>query len=120
MHIWQQSTGEWKFPDDSVGYGYSGHPPHVNDPAAQDIPNTGPIPQGEWNIGVPYTDSEKGPLVMALTPLTYPGPRFGFLIHGDLVGQVGKQMASDGCIVLERSLRQAIANSGDTGLLVIA
>jgi len=44
--------------------------------------------------------------------------RSGFLIHGDLAGEVGKDLASDGCIILARDLREEISDSNDWELTV--
>ena len=46
--------------------------------------------------------------------------RSGFEIHGDLIGEVGKDLASEGCIILGHAFRLAIAASGDTLLNVVA
>ena len=121
--MWQysQSTGALTAPDGSLaGSGYSGHGTGVNAPQMQNVADVGPIPQGLWFIGAPYTDPEKGPLVMRLEPdsATETFGRSGFLIHGDLVGHVGAKLASHGCIILAHALRQAIANSGDSTLEV--
>ena len=122
--MWQysQSTGALTAPDGSLaGSGYSGgHGEGVNAPQMQNVADVGPIPQGFWAIGAPYTDPEKGPLVMRLEPdsATETFGRSGFLIHGDLVGHVGAKLASHGCIILSHALRQAIATSEDSNLLV--
>jgi hypothetical protein len=66
-------------------------------------------------------DPEKGPLVMRLTP--DPGNemfnRGGFLMHGDLVTEVGLRLASLGCIIEPHATRLAVANSKDFYLQVI-
>ena len=80
--------------------------------------DVGPIPAGTWSIGKPYTDPEKGPIVMALTPqrMTETYGRSGFLIHGD--NPQMNHSASEGCIVAAHDIRQAIAASDDTTLVV--
>jgi hypothetical protein len=84
--------------------------------------DVGPIPVGLYAIGQPYVDPEKGPLVMRLTP--DPGNemfgRGGFLMHGDLVTEVGLRLASLGCIIEPHATRLAVATSGDNKLQVIS
>jgi hypothetical protein len=53
--IWHQSTGQLQHVDNNghvtnVGTGYAGHGDRVNNPAMQNAPNTGPIPQGTYTI----------------------------------------------------------------------
>lgn len=100
--------------------GYSGHGEGVNQPDLQDVKKVGPIPFGKWTIGPARDDTGHGPVVMTLTPgedtETY--GRSGFLIHGDLVGHVGEHLASEGCIILPRMVREQIAASGDHDLVV--
>jgi len=122
MWTYQQSTGILTAPDGSLaGQGYSGHGGGLNNPQAENEPDIGPIPQGAWDIGTFFDDpGGKGPIVAHVTP----GPqtetygRSGFMIHGD--NSEGNHTASEGCIILARPLRQAIAASGDTSLNVIA
>ena len=55
---------------------------------------------------------------MTLTPVGHTANgRTNFLIHGDSTNHPGD--ASEGCIVLSRTIRQAIAVSGDTDLEVV-
>lgn len=116
MFRYEQSTGRfWQL----VGTGYSGHDEARNQPDLEDVKGRGPIPRGRWKIGPPFHHSEAGPLVMRLEP--EPGTdvhgRDGFLIHGDSFPAPGT--ASRGCIVLDRSARTVIANSGDHELEVV-
>ena len=119
--IYSQYTGGLQHNAQHVGSGYSGHGTGLNNPSAQNQPNIGPIPQGHYKIGPAHQPLDHlGPLALPLYPdaaNTMFG-RFGFFIHGD-----NPQMdhtASDGCIVLSRPLREAIAASGDADLTVIA
>src|SRR4051812_28785217 len=96
-------------PDGTVlGSGYSGAGTSKNRPEDQDQHNRGPIPQGLYLIGDPVNTVTHGPFVLPLTP--DPGNemfgRAGFLIHGDSVVHPG--MASEGCVILPMSIRQAI------------
>jgi hypothetical protein len=105
-----------KFP---LGPAYSGHGAGVNNPDLEAVHDVGPIPRGSYSIGEPFTDPEKGPLVMRLTPL--PGTnvfgRDGLLIHGD--NQLMNQSASLGCVIAAHFIRQAIATSTDKILNVV-
>jgi hypothetical protein len=118
---YEQTTGNMSRDGTLVGTGYSGHGTSVNDPDAQDQPNVGPIPQGNYTIGAAKTPVDHlGPRALPLTP----APRnsmFGrsaFFIHGD--NAAGNHSASDGCIILGPTIRQQIVDSGDTVLVVIA
>lgn len=117
MWMFQQSTGRFFR---LIATGYSGKGEGVNQPALEDVKGVGPIPRGAWSIGPARDDTGHGPIVMALTPLgdTETWGRSGFLIHGDLIGHVGEQMASEGCIVLSHDVRAQIAASGDRELIV--
>ena len=94
--------------------GYSGSLVHRNDPTAEHIRNSGPIPRGSWIINL-HPTSRRGPLTLELQPLGHSARgRSGFLIHGD--NHEGD--ASTGCIVMPREAREAIINSGDSALEV--
>ncbi len=91
-----------------------------NNPAMQDRPNVGPIPQGRYGVGDPRDSAQVGPYALPLDPL--PGTttfgRSAFMIHGDSIVHPG--MASHGCIILLRDARHKIAESGDRELRVAA
>lgn len=122
MWKYQQSTGNLTTPSGEViGQGYSGFPPHVNDPIAEGLEGLGPIPVGEWTIGSFFDDpGGKGPIVTHLTPCvgTDTLGRDEFMIHGD--NAQGNHTASHGCVILARPYRMAIRDSGDTSLIVIS
>lgn len=103
-----------------VGHGYSGFGLRKNNPGSTAIPDHGPIPEGLWKIGTPYTDPHKGPVVMALTPdeTTETFGRSAFLIHGDSINTPGS--ASHGCVVLPHDVRVAVSLSPDKLLYVKA
>ncbi len=81
--------------------------------------NVGPIPRGQYTIGPAYTDPHRGPVVMRLTPSGGQDMfgRDGFLIHGDNAKH--DKSASEGCIVLERGIRNKISASSDHQLTVV-
>jgi hypothetical protein len=86
----------------------------------QALADVGPIPQGDWIIeGPPINTAKHGPFVLTLTPS--PGTdtlkRSGFLIHGDAIQASGT--ASKGCIIMGRTVREQIWDSGDRDLEVV-
>jgi hypothetical protein len=118
---YSQSTGVTINPTGTIiGTGYSGHPPHVNDGAAQDIPDVGPIPVGLWDIGEAFDAPDTGPMSIPLTPQGPVFNRSGFRIHGDEIAHAGEQLASHGCIILPLTCRLLISQSTDKVLEVTA
>lgn len=113
MYLYHQSTGSLFKDGIKIGSGYSGFGAYKNKPEAQSLADLGPIPSGVYTIGAPFTDPEKGPLVMRLVPdpSNEMFGRAGFLIHGDSIKNPGT--ASHGCIILDHNLRQAIAFGPD-------
>ena len=121
--VWRQKLGElYDAAGERVATGYSGHGAGVNDPAMQSIENVGPIPQGRWSINGPRDVPGRGPYVLPLTATatTETFGRGGFLIHGDALEHPGAKLASHGCIILARSIRERIWDSGDHDLEVVA
>jgi hypothetical protein len=122
MWTYKQSTGELSRDGVAAGACYSGYEAGKNNPAMQNAENVGPVPQGRYSIGAPQCVESPGPHGPFVLPLT-PDPantmfgRSGFLIHGDSVVNPG--LASRGCIIAARLIREAIAGSGDTELTVI-
>lgn len=101
-----------------IAHGYAGAGAGKNNPDMDDVPNTGPLPRGDYTIGRPY-DSSHSPYTLRLTPhpKNVMHGRAGFLIHGDSVKNPGT--ASQGCIILPRAIRQKIFESGDHDLRVV-
>lgn len=117
--VYEQSTGILEHNGEEVGVGYSGNGSGLNNPKLQMVHNHGPIPQGFWEIGIFFDDLYLGPCVAALKPQapeTIFG-RGGFFIHGD--NQALNHSASDGCIILSKTFREAIRDSNDNQLQVI-
>jgi RHS repeat-associated protein len=124
---WSQSLGTMTHVDDAtgarrnVGTGYSGHGAGVNNPAAEDQQDVGPIPRGEYSIGPqqPIGAGGRLPAAMAVTPARGNNMhgRSNFAIHGD--NRRGDRSASEGCIILPRPVRNEIGNSGDNCLRVV-
>lgn len=103
------------------GTAYSGHGEGKNNPKLVAVPNVGPIPPGDYDIG-PANDNHPnlGPFVMALTPRksTNTFGRSAFFIHGDSVSNPGG--ASHGCICMGRRTRELIDSSNDKIMRVAA
>lgn len=120
MWTYAQKTGDLLQDGRLVATGYSGFDDGKNNPAMQAVPDVGPIPQGDWTIeGPPINTAEHGPFVLTLapTPGTNTFGRSGFLMHGDAIHAPGS--ASKGCIIMDRSAREQVWNSGDTDLEVV-
>lgn len=122
MFTYKISTGELTASNGVVSKGYSGAAGiGKNNPAEESVPDVGPIPEGEYTIqGPPFDTPTHGPFVLRLVPKpsnTMYG-RSGFLMHGDSLLKPGT--ASEGCIIMSFTIRQAVWASGDTDLLVIA
>jgi len=133
--IYEQKTGLLRHPNDDstcpgtangpgacdcVARGYSGaEPDGKNNPAMESVPDVGPIPRGEYQIGVPHDTDSHGPFVMSLTPAPANEMfgRAGFLMHGDSVHAPGT--ASRGCVILPRPIRERVWNSNDHRLQVV-
>lgn len=103
-----------------VANGYSGNGDAKDNPSKQHVKNHGPIPRGKYRIvGKPFHHPHTGPYTLRLQPAgaNKMFGRDGFMIHGDSINHPGQ--ASDGCIILSRSARQEIWESGDKTIEVI-
>lgn len=108
-----QSSGLLSWGDAEFS-GYAGHGEGKNNSAMEAVPFVGPLPRGLWRILGPPTDTTMhGPFVLQLLP--EPGTetygRNCFLIQGDSLEHPGE--ASQGCIVVPRTAREAVWASGD-------
>jgi len=124
MLVYSQSTGIMSRDGQPIAKGWAGHGAAKNDPNAQDQVGVGPLPRGLYTLD-PWeaVHGELGPMVTHLTP--DPGDdeegRSGFYIHGPASAASGKQgQESKGCIVLWHNDRQAVKDSGETRLQVVA
>ncbi len=102
------------------GIGYSGFGIRKNSAIATAAHNLGPIPCGLYHIEDPKDTDTHGPFVLPLAPSleNQMFGRSGFLIHGDSLAHPGE--ASEGCVILDRTIREKIAASGDRLLEVVA
>jgi hypothetical protein len=99
---------------------YSGHGKGLNNAAMQDAHGVGPIPVGLWKLTAWVNHPHLGKLVTHLLPISV-SPDYGrsaFFIHGDNQGR--NFTGSDGCIVADYDQRQALQQSGETELRVVA
>jgi Tlde1 domain len=120
MWTYAQKTGELLQNGQRVGAGYSGLDNGKNNPSMQAVADLGPIPQGNWTIvGPPVNTTTHGPFVLRLEPAddTNLFGRSGFLMHGDSIENPGT--ASHGCIIMPRTVREQVWQSGDTSLQVV-
>ncbi len=116
-----QKTGELQRDGTHIAVGYSGARAGKNNPEMENVHNIGPIPRGDWTIvGPPVNTAEHGPFVLRLDPAagTQTFDRNGFLMHGDSIESPG--CASQGCVIMPRSVREQVWNSGDRDLKVVA
>lgn len=102
-----------------LGTGWSGQREGYNNPAMVSISKTGPLPPGTYAIGPAYTHPHLGPVVMNLNP--DPGNemygRDDFRIHG--AAELNPELSSEGCIILPRSVREALVARADRTLEVV-
>ena len=97
---------------------YSGNRQWRDDPASCGVVDHGPLPPGQYKIGILRDGGHLGPYVMDLTPDGWDGGGRSFLrIHGD--NGAGDASASDGCLILDRADRLAIGASGVKTLVVV-
>jgi len=119
--IYSQSTGSFVCANDITGQqylsctGYAGQGSGLNNPAAQNQQNVGPLPQGDYTVG--GSTRRRGPVTRPLTP--DPGNtmygRSAFLIHGDNRAQ--NYTAAEGCIMVDLKCRAGIP-TGETVRIV--
>lgn len=103
-----------------LAQGYSGFGSGRNNATLQSVPNVGPIPVGFYNISFVGDTPSHGPYVLGLEPFAENRMfgRAGFLIHGDSKEHPG--LASHGCIIMPRPVRELIWESSDHQLEVVA
>jgi len=123
MWLYEQKTGLLRSEDNGISLiakGYSGFGEGKNNPAMQNAEGVGPIPVGNYTIGVPYDSPHTGPFTMSLTPAPA-NEMYGrseMKMHGDSIQHPGS--ASHGCIIMPRPVRERVWNSGDHQLQVIS
>ena len=119
---YNSATGSLYHDNVFVARGYAGHGDGVNNPSLQGVQSVGPLPTGRYTIGAQQNNVTGSGLILRGSMRLTPAPsnemhgRSGFLIHGD--NNRRNQTASEGCMVFNRDVRDQIANSGDTDLVV--
>jgi hypothetical protein len=122
----EQSTGEITDPDGVLRcIGYAGgncckNPEGINNPDMQQIHLVGPLPVGLYRFGVPVEGSRLGAFAIPLLPDSS-NEMFGrsaFFVHGDT--SLGNRDASEGCIIAPRAVRQAMHDSPNNQIKVVA
>ena len=100
--------------------GYSGIGEGLNNPLFESIKGKGPIPRGDYDIG-PGFDAPQGVCTMRLIPRVFTNTygRSGFEWHGDLLAFPGKYLASHGCIITIRSIREMVNQDAEKYLEVV-
>ena len=117
--IYHQSTGRLEYNGVAAASGYSGAPGAVNNPDREFEVLIGPIPRGNYRIGVlQLNGGHMGHDVIPLTPVGHNAHRrTGFFLHGDSIRSPGT--ASQGCVVLQHDIRMRINQSLDKVLQVV-
>lgn len=114
----RNAAGDGELDHDGVfeATSYSGKDEGRNNPAMEGVPSVGPIPRGLYHIDAARDGGHLGPVVMNLDPVGHDAlGRTLFRMHGDNA----RHDASDGCIILGRTIREAIDASPDRDLMVI-
>ncbi len=141
MWTFRQTTGQIQdFTGRGCGVAYAGRGEGLNNPILQDVragcrlidgewtpvegltgDDWGPPPCGIYTMLAPEDTETHGPYVIWLVP----GEgnemfgRSGFGLHGDEIANVGKFLASEGCIVYPQPGRKAMWESNDHRIQVI-
>lgn len=119
------TTGKFYSPTgEVVSTGYAGgncgkNPEGRNNPAMCSVKNIGPLPEGLYAMGEPVEHSHLGPFAIPLTP-DPANEMFGrgdFFLHGDTTPSGN---ASEGCIIMPRTTRNAAHSSPDQKIQVRA
>lgn len=123
MWTYEQKSGKLSHNAEPVATGYAGgncglSPEGKNNPDMQNVPKVGPLPQGKYKFGTPVAQSHLGPFAIPLIP-DPANEMFGrsdFFVHGDTTPGGN---ASEGCIIVPRYVRNAMAASPDQELEVV-
>jgi len=107
-HVYFQKSGLFIIGDNThaqmTGYAGCGH--GLNNPDMENVPLTGPLHCGFYDVSGPSNDIKTGPFTLSLTAWKPLYGRGEFKIHGD--NQALNRTASEGCIVLPLAFRQSI------------
>jgi len=125
MWVYEQSTGRLYAPDGThTATGYAGgnegkNPEGVNNHDKQNIKSIGPLPVGFYTFGEVVQQSQLGPFAIPLLPdeSNVMSGRGSFYMHGDNMQL--NESASEGCLIMPRSVRNECYESGDKQLAVV-
>lgn len=106
-YTFEQATGRLLDETNApIAKGYAGREAGKNNPDMQNVKGIGPLPRGWYTAQPPGDDAVVGKFAMRLIP-DVGNEMFGrnsFFMHGDSIQQPG--MASHGCIVMPRAVRE--------------
>jgi len=118
--IYSQLTGKL-FTAEGIltGQGYAGNGEGKNNPAMQNVKDHGPLPRGWYTMSEVIDSPQTGPfsIILIPDPSNVMFGREGFRIHGDNISDPGN--GSDGCLVIDREIRQQVWSGSDHRLNVI-
>ncbi len=124
MWVLGQATG-WLTHDGRLEEAcYSGQPPYVNNPEAEDLEGKGPLPKGTWRMKAMLSETDThGPYVIVLEPDFLTRARImamgrdpdSFRCHGERL-EPPAGYASDGCLVASHPTRVSMWESPDHDL----
>lgn len=111
-------TGRFSMNGKTLATGYAGNGSGKNNPDAIKQRGIGPLPPGNYTLTSVRDSQNTGPfsIVLEPDPTNEMFGRSAFRIHGDSIAHPGT--ASNGCIVLPRSIRNRIWHSGERLLVV--
>lgn len=92
-------NGDFQLP---LGSGFAGYEAGRNNPAMEQVRNVGPLPKGEYAMRLVDHPRFKSPAIQLEQKYGETFGRSAFYIHGGTT--------SHGCIVIQRTLRVAIAS----------
>lgn len=110
-YVYEQVNGQLSLNAEIIGVGYAGRGLAKNNPDMQEIHFAGPLPRGWYTLVGPYDHPHLGPLCFNLTS-DVTNKMFGrddFRLHADAIDDPGN--ASDGCIVMNKTVRTKVASS---------
>jgi len=120
MWTYVQIDGELMHEGQHVGFGYAGRGEGKNNPVMQSVKGIGPLPVGVYRAEPPAHHPTVGRYAIHLIPdpANRMYGRSSFFMHGDSSEHPG--LASHGCIVLSRPMREHFWNSGDHQIRVVS
>lgn len=116
---YSQSSGQLNCTTGSTTYGSTGYSGAragggYNNPDMQHLRNVGPIPRGTYDIGGCRNSVTRDTVTLTPRATTNTHGRDNFRIHGGN----GRGTASQGCIIVPRTMRRRICNDGGGTLRV--